>query len=349
MTCTHLGLRKVWAGDRPPGEAQPRSRGPKNRQRLAISRHTQVFWGAETLQAFNMQDGPLIARDQEVRLGELLTDAWNARWTITIVICCLTLLGAIASLLIEKKYRAEILIAPVTDSPTGAVGGLGGLASQYGELASLAGLSLSGRSASNKEESIAVLQSQLITEAYVRDNDLLPVLYPKLWDASANKWRESDPKKIPTLWTANQYFKRIREVKQDKQTGLVTVRITWHDPAVAAKWANELVRNTNRYLRNKAIKESEQNIAYLNQEAATTNIIEAKAAIYSILKDEVNKQMIAKGREEYALKVLDPAQAPESPSTPSRFLMLAAGFAAGLLVSGLIVLSRSRLFRSRLD
>jgi uncharacterized protein involved in exopolysaccharide biosynthesis len=139
----------------------------------------------------------------------------------------------------------------------------------------------------------------------------------------------------------NQAFKKIRDVKPDKVTGLTTLRITWRDPAIASKWANELVITTNIYLRDKAIKESERNIAYLNQEAARTNIIEAKAAIFSILKDEVNKEMIAKGRDEYALKVIDPAQPPESPSSPSRLLVTLLGLMLGLVLSALLVLSKS--------
>ena len=294
-----------------------------------------------------MEHGSTIdQRPNEISIPELLADTWKAKWTVLAIVTIFTIAGMGLGLLIGKKYRADILLSPVAESPTGSVGGLGAITSQFGELASMAGLSLSGRGANNKDESVAVLQSQLITEAYVRDHNLLPILFRKRWDAKANRWLSTDPKKIPTLWTANQFFKQIREVKQDKQTGLVTLRITWEDPVAAATWANDLVRDTNRYLREKAIRESEQNITYLNQEAAKTNIVEAKAAIYSILKDEVNKQMIAKGREEYALKVLDPAQAPERPSTPPRIFVAAAGFAAGTILAALWILRRSSKFRS---
>jgi len=248
----------------------------------------------------------------------------------------LTLVGVTAGLLMHKQYRAEIIVA-TTDSPPGSSGGLGAIASQYGALASLAGVSLSGRG--SKDEAIALLQSRLITEAYVRDNDLLPVLYSERWDQGSGQWKPSA--RIPTLWTANEYFsKRIRDVKVDRQTGLVTMRITWRDPTAAAKWANDLVRDTNRYMREKAIKEAEQNIAYLNDQAQKTNVLEMRTVIYSILKEELDKEMIAKGREEYALKVLDPAEAPETPSTPSAALLTAAGFAAGLVASALVAWRR---------
>jgi capsular polysaccharide biosynthesis protein len=194
----------------------------------------------------------------------------------------------------------------------------------------------------SKEEAIAVLQSELITENYVREANLLPVLYAKRWDPAAKHWKADDRGAVPTLWMANLYFKKhVRDVKEDKQTGLVTMRITWTDPVAAAKWANDLVRVTNQYMRDKAIQESQKNIDYLTDQAAKTSVVEARSAIFSIMKDEVNKQMIARGRDEYALKVLDPAQPPEIPSSPSAMLLGAAGAGLGLVLSALLVWRRS--------
>jgi uncharacterized protein involved in exopolysaccharide biosynthesis len=101
--------------------------------------------------------------------------------------------------------------------------------------------------------------------------------------------------------------------------------IAWTDPHIAAKWANDLVAITNDYLRKKAIEESERNIGFLNEQAAKTDVVTIKQAIYSILQSEINKEMLARGNDEYAFKILDPARAPERPSTPPAwFLMLGA-------------------------
>jgi len=285
-----------------------------------------------------MDDGAIRRADgDDHAIRDLLSDAWRAKWVVIGITALCAILGGASGFFLTKQYRAEVLISAVTDSPTGA--GVGALVSQYGELASLAGVSLSGHGGNNKDESIAVLQSELITEAYIRANNLLPVLFAASWNADSKTWKSNDPKKIPTLWMGNQAFKKIREVKQDRQSGLVTLRITWRDPVTAAKWANDLVRETNQFLRDKAIRESERNIAYLNEEAAKTTVVEARQAMYSILKEEVNKEMIAKGRDEYALKVLDPARIPERSSTPSTLFLTALGFAAGLVLSALYVFS----------
>jgi uncharacterized protein involved in exopolysaccharide biosynthesis len=132
----------------------------------------------------------------------------------------------------------------------------------------------------------------------------------------------------------------IRQVTDDKKSGLIVLSIQWKDPALAAKWANDLVRITNNYLRSKAIEEAERNITYLQDQVLKANAVEVQKGIYSLMEQEINKVMLARGREEYALKVVDPAFAPEKPSSPGALMLGALGFAFGCLLSLLIVFGR---------
>jgi uncharacterized protein involved in exopolysaccharide biosynthesis len=64
-----------------------------------------------------------------------------------------------------------------------------------------------------------------------------------------------------------------------------------------------------------------------------TDVVGVKQAIYSILQNEISKEMLARGSDEYALKVIDPAIAPEVQSSPQRILWTAFGLFAGIVVS----------------
>lgn len=280
---------------------------------------------------------------EEFNLLEVFEELWRLRIVVAIAAMVCAAAGVVAGLLIPKQYVATVTISPVLDdSTTGSMGGLSALASQYSGLASLAGISLPEKG--KKDESLATLQSELLTEAYIRDNNLLPVLFSRKWNAKANRWAESDPKEIPTLWQANAYFKKkIRDVSEDRKSGLVELSIRWKNPVVAAKWANDLVRITNDYLRAKAIRESDRNIKYLNEQAAGTSVVEAQRVIYTLLENEINKEMIAKGRDEYALKVIDPAFVPEKPVTPGPATLGAAGAVFGILLSAFVVFARKVL------
>jgi uncharacterized protein involved in exopolysaccharide biosynthesis len=263
----------------------------------------------------------------ELRLSELINLLRRRKWLITCFAVAVTSVAGIGAVLLPKSYKAVIVISPVTASPgaAGQLGGLGSMLSSFGGgLASLAGLT-SG-SDTKRAESLAVLQSEALTEKYIQQNDLLPILFYKSWDAQNKRWRATDPKSVPTLWKGNEFFKKgVRTVLTDPKSGLVTMTIAWTDPHIAAKWANDLVAITNDYLRKKAIEESERNIGFLNEQAAKTDVVTIKQAIYSILQSEINKEMLARGNDEYAFKILDPARAPERPSTPPAwFLMLGA-------------------------
>jgi uncharacterized protein involved in exopolysaccharide biosynthesis len=167
------------------------------------------------------------------------------------------------------------------------------------------------------------------------------VLYHKQWDPEKQAWKERDPKKIPTLWKANAYFKKnVRFVTTDNKTGLVTIIVAWEDPKLAAKWANDLVKMTNEYLRTKTVTESERNIAYLNNEAAKTDAVGVKEAIYTILQNEIKKMMLARGSEEYALKILDPAVPPEKAASPQLVTWTIMGFFGGFFLSLFVVFVR---------
>jgi uncharacterized protein involved in exopolysaccharide biosynthesis len=279
------------------------------------------------------------APDQEagITFRDLAALLWSRRWFIVAVTVLGTVVVTSSSYLVARKYKATVLVAAL-DNPgsNGQAGGVGKLASQFGGLASLAGISMN--SDSKKSESIAVLQSEALTEDFIKKNDLLPVLYPKLWDPVAKKWTVTDPSKMPSLWKANLMFKtKIRGVVTDTKTGLVTVSITWTDAKVAAQWANTLVRMANDYLRTQAIDEGERNIAYLTEQAPKMDVVGVKEAMFSLLQDEINKVMLARGSVDYALKVLDPAFVPEMTSSPKRFVWLFVAMAMSLFMSSFYV------------
>src|SRR5216684_7809876 len=121
------------------------------------------------------------ASEDEISLKELLQILWRGRLLTLFITLAVTLIVAITALLSTKKYEATTIISPVaTESNSGR---LSSLISQVGGLAALAGVpGLPSAANSEKPEIVAVLVSEVITESYIRSNDLLPVLYHKQWD-----------------------------------------------------------------------------------------------------------------------------------------------------------------------
>jgi uncharacterized protein involved in exopolysaccharide biosynthesis len=290
---------------------------------------------------FSQQDSALERPrfdDGEISLLDVARLLWRHKTLILTATILCGVIGAAGAYLITPTYRAEVLLSPV--EPDGPKANLGGLASQLGAFASLAGVS--GSKGSEKEEALATLQSRLLTDTFVTEENLLPILFADKWDAAKQGWKTSDPKKIPTLWDANKLFtKSIRQVVQDRKTNLVTLAIVWKDPKIAAAWANDLVRRTNLYLRSKAITRSNTNIDYLKDQLTKTSVVEIHQALNSLIEDEIKKVMLAQGTEEYAFSVVDPAVVPEEISSPKHALIALGGAVLGFLVSAMVAMIRS--------
>ncbi|MDP3293323.1 MAG: Wzz/FepE/Etk N-terminal domain-containing protein [Nevskia sp.] len=283
---------------------------------------------------------------EEISLRDLFDALWSRRLLIIALTLGFGIAAAVVSLLLPEKYEASVVLSPVDEESGSKLGGAGALLSQFGGLASLGGLNLGG--SGKKSVAIATLQSHALTEAFIHDNQLLPVLYADDWDADKKTWTTTDPKETPTLWKAERTFaKKVRSLAEDKKTGLITLTITWTDPELAAKWAGELVQRANEVLRAKAIAESQANLSYLNEQLTKTSVVELQRSIYSLIEAEIKKVMIANGSDEYAFRVVDPARVPEQRVSPKRLLIIAVGVFAGLILGLVLALALPRLSGTR--
>jgi len=298
----------------------------------------QGCWPATQAPDYRMTRFDMENTGDEISLQEIFS-ALRARRTLIILLTMVsTALAAGISFVLPEKFEVSVVLAPVDDEAGGKLAGAGALLSQFGGLASLGGFNVGG--SGKKAEYIATLQSHALTEAFITDRDLLPMLYPSKWDASSNRWKETDPDEIPTPWKAEKKFAtKIRTISEDKKSGLVTLTITWTDPEIAADWATDIVKRANSYLRAKAIARSNTNLEYLNEQLTKTSVVELQKSIYALIEAEIKKVMIANGSDEFAFRVIDPARAPEERSSPKRALITAVGAFAGLMLGVLLALS----------
>lgn len=271
-----------------------------------------------------------------------LPNVWAAfaahSWMIVSVTLLSTVLAAAGSYLMQPIFRAEVLVVPNMDQRPP----FGGLAAQFGSFAELTGVGIG--LGSDKATSIATLRSRTLTQEFVQDLNLLPVLFENDWDPAAKQWKSRD---IPTLWDAYRLFdKNIRAIQEDRRTGLVTLAIEWRDPKAAADWANELVKRANARLQRDSIAKSQQTIAYLELQLEKANAVEVRQALYGLIEIETKEAAVAHARGEFAFKVIDPAVEPHRKVRPKRLAITMLGFSLGLIGSGCLALLLS-VWRAR--
>jgi uncharacterized protein involved in exopolysaccharide biosynthesis len=266
----------------------------------------------------------------DLTLQDLVTAVWRSRWLI-VPLTAFTSAGALGmAFLTSKTYEASVTVATVNNELMGnGLGSLRSLDSSLGGLASLAGLPLGGRGSS--AETIATLRSETLTHRFIKENDLLPVLFASDWESATSSWRVPKP---PTIWQGARLFNgRVRAVDEDGRTGLVRLSIRWKDPVRAADWANALVALANDHLRSEALTRSARNIEYLQDQLDHTSVVEVRSSIFSLMESEIRNQMLARGNESFALRVVDAAIAPELPASPQPLIWAIVGFLVGLAAS----------------
>jgi len=259
---------------------------------------------------------------------------WRILWRGKTTIIAATVVFALASvayaLLAKEIFRADALLAPANEQSSPMLG------SQLGGLAALAGVDIGEESG---VEALAVLKSREFARAFIEQYDLLPVFFEDDWDADEKRWQVDDPVDAPDIRDGVKYFhESILKVSEERSTGLVTLAVEWTDPDVAAEWASILVRRLNDRLRERALLEAETNVTYLQSEMGSTNLVALQESIGRLLETELQKLMLAKGNEEFAFKVLDPAVSPKQRVRPKRALTVIVGTLLGGLLGVFAVL-----------
>jgi uncharacterized protein involved in exopolysaccharide biosynthesis len=251
----------------------------------------------------------------------------------------------ILSFIVTPIYRGTTILAAAESEKSNM--GSGSSSGSAGAIAALAGLGLGGNDEAI-EETLAVLKSRHFTEEFIQDNNLMPELFPKLWDARAGHWKEGI-KKVPTLARGYYAFDRIRKIERDSKSGLITLRMDWKDPVKAADWANRFPARLNVEMRDRALTQAESSLEYLQKELGTTVDVPTREAISHLIEGQIKRKMLAHVTDEFALHVVDraiPADL-DDPVRPFKVLYVALGlfFGAGVGMVAALLLDQRKSSR----
>jgi uncharacterized protein involved in exopolysaccharide biosynthesis len=278
----------------------------------------------------NSTERAAVNAEHEIDLVALWWTVWDHKILVAITTAICTLIALVIALTATPVFRATVVVTEVSDTGLGE----GGLGSEMGGLASLAGLAL-GENGPHPERQ-AVLRSRHLVEEFVKQKDVLPLLM-------------SHAKPGTSVWSTVEMFRRsVVDIQEDKLKGTTTIDIDWTEPELAAHWAAQFVALANDLLREKAVADSTRNIAYLKDQIEHTNSVEIQRGMYNLVEQETKTLMLANGRKEYAFTTVDPPVKAEMRVSPRRTLLVLSGFTVGVVLGCFVAWLRSRFARSRL-
>ncbi|UGA57365.1 Wzz/FepE/Etk N-terminal domain-containing protein [Vibrio sp. VB16] len=313
-----------------------------------------------TLQEPNQAHYPFPAQNysadssDEIDLRELFLALWKGKLTIIFFTLVFSVAGVLYALSQPNTYKADVILASSGDS---GQSGMAAMASQFGGLASLAGINLGGGSTDNKAMSLAVLNSRLFLNAFIKKHDLLVplmastewnastgvlVIDPELYDEATQQWvREVPAGKsiVPTDWEAFKMFKKeVLSSAETKDSGLVTLSVTHFSPIIAQQWATWLVEDLNSWMKEKSLSETKRNIGYLQQQIEKTVVSDMQSVFYQLIEEQTKNLMLAEVEVEFSFKTIDPAVIPEEKAGPKRALIcVLATLLGGMLGVGVVL------------
>jgi len=310
-----------------------------------------------------MQQQMLLAQIQqnqpqgdEIDLGELWRAIWAGKFTIVIISFIFAVASIAFALSKPSIYKASAILAPA--SAEGGSGGLAALAGQFGGLASMAGINLSGGGGDKTTLALEIIKSRSFIENFIAKHDLLvPIMAAEKWDVASNmlvlddelydevskKWiREvKAPKKAkPSSWEAYEKFLKLLSVSQDKTTFMITISVEYFSPEMAKQWLTWLIADVNDFMRDQDQKEARSSIDYLNKQLERIQVASMETVFYQLIEEQTKNMMLTMVKAEYVLKTVDPAQVPDEKSGPKRALIVVLGTMLGGMLSVLIVLIR---------
>ena len=249
---------------------------------------------------------------------------------------------AVFSLLVEDIYRSQAVIIPIS----GEKSSLGTIASRMGAMAGLLGISPLGTS---EAEIVSLLKSEVLKEELIKRYNLLPVLFSERWEPESRTWKpppfgpglilsrlmakvrggRCDPDAPPTVWDGIKKLEEIVEVRQDPKLGTIRVSVDFPDPQRAAEICQALITTLREHMCAEAIRVAQTNKRYLEEELVRTSDPLIRQKIYALIADQVETITMAKVKENFAFKVIDPPRVPEEKVKPRRAMMVAVAFVLG--------------------
>lgn len=269
--------------------------------------------------------------EEEVNILELWEAITSRKLLIFLVVLGFALFTGFIASILPKQYQGEavVMIVPASKSTTGST-------------SEETTVDLNMPYAAG--EITSMIQGRSFLYPFIRDNDLLHILFEKNWNKEEKRWEFNWFERLiygDSITIQDGYDKLTSklDVATDEETGLTTVSIKWTDPKLAAEWSNKLVDEANRKLRDHIISESEAVLAQLEAQLRRTPAVELRQALYDLMETQMARIISARVHPEFVLKVVDRAVEPKYQAIPYlQLILVVVGIFLGLIFALSLVL-----------
>lgn len=293
--------------------------------------------------------------DDEIDLKEVARVLWGRRLIIVVSVVVATAASIIIAICLPDVYKAEAVLMPTANRQDT---GLGTLVSQYGALAGVAGIDITGLENTDRTAyAIRLLKSRRFVADFIRKHDaMVELMAAENWDRNSGeltfdseiydvrhkKWVRKAKKPFksePSMQEAYEVFMDNFSVEKSSEDDFIILSVEHISPYIAKQWVDWLVADLNQTIRDQDVVENERSVEYLEQKILATPLTELKNIFAELIQDQLKTIMLANVRAEYALRTVDPAVLPLMKSKPNRLIICVLGAFVGAVLVSIFVLA----------
>jgi uncharacterized protein involved in exopolysaccharide biosynthesis len=236
-------------------------------------------------------------------------------------------------------YQASATIAPIEESkPNPALGALSSFGITVG-------------SSSKSEELEALFRSDDLTVRVFRKHDLWPVVFGKDFDPGTGKLRICWTDRLlfgrgkmeaPSDWDAIRAARRSFKVGANKKMGTLFIAFETGNPSGAADIVKHYLEEAKSRLQEEALERAGRNKKFIEEQIGKTVDALTRDRLYSLYGQEVEREMVARNREQFGFKVIDSPRVPDRKSRPERAWNISIASLLSFLVGCLMAIVRGR-------
>lgn len=293
--------------------------------------------------------------DKQIDLKELFITFWESRLIISVLTIIFALSSVFYSLSLPNYYKSESILSVASASNQSSL-------SSYAGLASMAGINLPSQ---GEDKGIIVIETiesrEFLKHLLTFDEILQSIMAAESYDViskqlSFNQEKYNTDSGIwvrdfkegqqarPSYLEAHKIYKEQVAISKDKASGLIYLSVEHISPVFAKEFSDLIIREANVLLRQRDLKISTEALTFLKSEISKTSLVSIKDSINQLIQTQLEKQMMAKVNEDYALMIIEPPFIPELKAGPSRALICIVGTILGFACSLIFVIIRKSFF-----
>jgi uncharacterized protein involved in exopolysaccharide biosynthesis len=237
-------------------------------------------------------------------------------WKIVLLSSIVGFSTAIWMFMKPNLYQASAILAPIGEEskPSSALGALASFGIPVG-------------SSSKLEELEALFRSDDLTVRIFRKHNLWPIVFRDYFDPTTGKlkicWVDRllfgrGKTEVPSDWDAIRSAGKSFKVSTNKKIGTLFIAFETLNPAASADIVRYYLDESKSRLQEEALERATTNKRFLEEQIGKSMDPLSRERMYVVYGQEVEREMMARNREQFGFKVIDAPRVPDRKSSPER-------------------------------